>query len=185
MESHSDGEVWGLGLASKTHIVTSGDDNKVKSWNISTRKCESTGVISNESRKAPKGGASSLTELPDSQCARAVAVNPSNGYVAVGHNDGTLTIRSSANKLSDVIATKRDSQEWIEVIEYSPDGSRLAVGSHDNNIYIYNANSHELLGKLTKHNSFIVSVDWSRDGSYIRSVCGAHELLFFNADTFQ
>lgn len=66
MESHSEGEVWGLAAADETHIVTTGDDNKIKTWNIKTRKCEVTGKISNESRKAPKGGASSLTELPDS-----------------------------------------------------------------------------------------------------------------------
>jgi WD40 repeat protein len=67
-------------------------------------------------------------------------------------------------------------------MEYSPDGSKLAVGSHDNKIYVYDANSYKLLGKCTKHNSFIVSVDWSLDGSYLRSVCGAHELLFFTSE---
>lgn len=66
MEGHSDGEVWGLAPSDATHVVTSGDDNKIKTWNTSTRKCEYTGKISTESRKAPKGGASSLTELPDS-----------------------------------------------------------------------------------------------------------------------
>jgi hypothetical protein len=66
MESHSDGEVWGLGLATKDTIATTGDDNKVKTWNIVTRKPISTGIISNEQRKAAKGGASSLTEFPDS-----------------------------------------------------------------------------------------------------------------------
>jgi len=69
-------------------------------------------------------------------------------------------------------------------MSYSPDGTKLAVGSHDNNIYIYDSTSYKQLGKLTKHNSFIVSVDWSADGTYIRSVCGAHELLFFKSDTF-
>ena len=99
MESHSEGEVWGLASADDDHIVTSADDNKIKLWNISQRKCLATGQISSESRKAPKGGASSLTDLPDSQCARAVAVNPKNGHVAVGHNDGTLTIRASVKAL--------------------------------------------------------------------------------------
>ena len=32
MESHSDGETWGLAV-SGDHIVTSGDDNKIKTWN--------------------------------------------------------------------------------------------------------------------------------------------------------
>jgi WD40 repeat protein len=98
MESHSDGETWGLAVSGDS-IVTSGDDNKIKVWNASTRRCEFTGTISNESRKAPKGGASSLTTLPDSQCARGVAYNPVNGQVAVGHNDGTLTIRAGKDKL--------------------------------------------------------------------------------------
>ena len=185
MESHSDGEVWGLAPADDNHVVTTGDDNKIKTWNVATRKCVVTGKVSSESRKAPKGGASSLTELPDSQCARAVAVNSRTGHVAIGHNDGTLTIRAGATKLDQVLHTKRESQEWIETMSYSPDGSKLAVGSHDNNIYIYDASTYALLGKCTKHNSFIVSVDWSVDGSYIRSVCGAHELLFFNGNTYQ
>jgi WD40 repeat protein len=137
MESHSDGEVWGLAPADDTHVVTSGDDNKIKTWNVSTRKCEATGKISSETRKAPKGGASSLTELPDSQCARAVAYNSSNGHVAVGHNDGSLSIRAAFNKLDQVVAQNKDSQEWIEAMQYSPDGKKLAVGSHDNNIYVY------------------------------------------------
>lgn len=99
MESHSDGEVWGLAPADENHVVTTGDDNKIKAWNVATRKCVVTGKVSSEVRKAPKGGASSLTELPDSQCSRAVAVNPTNGHVAIGHNDGTLTIRAGVTKL--------------------------------------------------------------------------------------
>ena len=102
----------------------------------------------------------------------------------MGHNDGTLTIRASQDNLDQVIATKNESKEWIECMKYSPDGSKLAVGSHDNNIYVYDSSSYSLLGKCTKHNSFIVSVDWSLDGQYLRSVCGAHELLFFKGDTY-
>lgn len=53
---------------------------------------------------------------------------------------------------------------------YSPDGSMLAVGSHDNNIYVYSSADYSKLGTLKAHNSFIVSVDWSSDGTYLRSV---------------
>jgi WD40 repeat protein len=104
MESHSEGETWGLTPGDDAHVITSGDDNKIKTWNFSTRKCEYTGKISDATRKAPKGGASSLTELPDSQCARSVAYNPTNGHIAVGHNDGTLTIRAGFNQLDKIIA---------------------------------------------------------------------------------
>ena len=70
-------------------------------------------------------------------------------------------------------------------MSYSPNGAKLAVGSHDNNIYVYETGSYNLLGKCTKHSSFITSVDWSADGKFIRSVCGAYELLFFNGETYQ
>ena len=33
---------------------------------------------------------------------------------------------------------------------------------------------------LKGHSSFITALDWSQDGGFIRSVCGAYELLFFN-----
>jgi hypothetical protein len=32
-------------------------------------------------------------------------VNKTNGHVAVGHNDGTLSIRESAHKLDSTVAT--------------------------------------------------------------------------------
>ena len=52
----------------------------------------------------------------------------------------------------------------------------MAVGSHDNNIYIYevNGNSYKLKGALKGHNSFITQLDWSKDGRSMQSVCGAY-----------
>jgi len=184
MESHSDGETWGLGRAGENVFITSGDDNKIKTWSIKERKCLATGTICTEARKAKRGGASSLTDAPDSQCSRGVCWNKANNHVAVGHNDGTLTIRASPDKLDQILFTKNDSKEWIEVMAYSPDGKKLAVGSHDNNIYVYDSTNYSLLGKCSKHNSFITCLDWSKDGKYIRSVCGAYELLFFSGETF-
>lgn len=104
----------------------------------------------------------------------------------MGHNDGTLSIRASVDDLDRVIHQNNNAKEWIEVVTYSPDGLMLAVGSHDNKIYVYDASAnYKLAGTCSKHNSFIVSIDWSLDSNYLRSVCGAHELLFFNANTFQ
>ena len=110
MESHHEGEVWGLNTPDENHVITCCDDNKIKTWNIAERKCVNTGKISSESRKAPKGGASTLSRLPASQCARAVGCNKNgNGHIAIGHNDGTLTIRESHLKLDSIVSTKNDS----------------------------------------------------------------------------
>ncbi len=78
----------------------------------------------------------------------------------MGHNDGTLSVRALSN-LDEIAFTNTNSTEWIEAMQYSPDGKKLAVGSHDNTIYVYDSSNYTLLGKCTAHNSFIVSVDWS------------------------
>jgi WD40 repeat protein len=122
MESHSDGEVWGLAIPNDDLVLTTADDNQVKAWSVSQRKCTATGQVSLRKEQLKRRGASSLTSYPDSQCARAIAYNPSNGHVAVGHNDGTLTVRAGPTQLDRVIHENKNSKEWIETLQYSPDG---------------------------------------------------------------
>lgn len=49
---------------------------------------------------------------------------------------GKISIRDK-NNFDKKIKTLKDPSEWCEVMKYSPCGVYLAVGSHDNNIYIY------------------------------------------------
>ena len=60
--------------------------------------------------------------------------------------------------------------------------NKLAIGSHDNMIYLYNcdATSYTKTWKLKAHSSYITCLDWSEDQDWIRSCCGAYELLFFS-----
>ncbi|CAI2384541.1 unnamed protein product [Moneuplotes crassus] len=75
MNSHSDGEAWGLDIDSSGTIVTSGDDNHLYSWSIKDRKSTSHGEIYDEYDGPKKNGASSLTSYAVSKCTRAVAIN--------------------------------------------------------------------------------------------------------------
>ena len=71
---------------------------------------------------------------------------------------------------------------------YNSSGERLAIGSHDNSIYIYTkGNPYKFLARLQGHSSFITSLDWSASTSneYIRSTCGAYELLFFDVENLK
>lgn len=101
---------------------------------------------------------------------------PGGDKIAIARNDGWVCIRDRGSN-NDVTVIK-DSNEWCEVMKPSPDGNYLAVGSHDNKIYVYSCADWSLTGKCTAHNSYITNLDWSEDSHYIRSVCGAHELLF-------
>lgn len=110
---------------------------------------------------------------------RAVAISP-NGDICICANDGRVYIRNTED-MDTVKKEIDDSLEWMEVAQYSPDGGILAVGSHDTNIYLYDANNdYSLISKCKEHNASILNIDFSMDGSTIKSVCNAYELLFFN-----
>jgi len=119
MQSHNDGEVWGLDLA-QDMVFTTGDDNQVKKWDPNSRKCVETSKVNEKSRKAKRNKASTMGKHPESQCARAVAVS-CNGDMAVCANDGSVTIRK-LEAMGEVIKEIEDSLEWIETAEFSPDG---------------------------------------------------------------
>lgn len=176
MSSHSDGEVWGLTQQADGSIVTSADDNKVMFWDPVSRTHTKTVKVSDRREKARRGGASTLSRLPDSQCSRCVAVNAD--YIAVAGNDGKVSIRAQSDPSTE-ISLLGESKEWIEVMAFSPDNKYLAVGSHDNAIRVYEVGSFSLTGTCRAHSSYIMAMDWCTESKYIRSNCGAYELLFF------
>lgn len=97
MQAHSTGETWGLGIGPEGTVFTTADDNKILEFNPKTKKVTSIGVINEKPGKKYRiGGASTLSVLPPNQQARGVAVSKS-GHVAIGINDGTLSVRSAKN----------------------------------------------------------------------------------------
>lgn len=74
--------------------------------------------------------------------------------ITAAGNDGKVTFNLGENE-----SVQQVGQEWIEVMEASPDGRYLAIGSHDNNIYIFEGTTRKFT--LKGHNSFIVALDWS------------------------
>ncbi|TNV82525.1 hypothetical protein FGO68_gene16014 [Halteria grandinella] len=189
LASHHEGETWGLEVISEDRtILTTGDDNKIMAFDYANRRFVSQGVISGKGQpknaaKAKKVTASTLSDMPPNQQGRAIAYNKLNGHVAVSNNMGKVSIRLKDN-LDQKVKSLKDPQEWNEVIKYSPDGKYLAVGSHDNHIYVYNVqDNYSLYANFGKHNSFITALDWASDSSYIRSICGAYEKLYFNLAT--
>ena len=75
---------------------------------------------------------------------------------------GRVTIRHLDDLNTKLFRLKPEPEEWSEVLKYSPDGQYLAVGSHDNIVYIYEVNSeYKLHSKFNKHNSFVTALDWS------------------------
>ena len=136
-----------------------------------------------------------MSSQPAKCQSRCVAYNHKLGHLAVADNTGIVTIRKvdwdaidsntpgSLDNVEKTLFKEVKKAEWIEAMVYSPDSKSFAVGSHDNFIYLLDTKTYKKATKLTGHSSFITSIDFSLDSGYLRSNCGAYELLFFNVKT--
>jgi len=184
LNSHHDGEVWGLEVLETGEVLTSCDDNKLMKWDSKERKCKGTFTINPKAGTKIKYGASSMTAFPDNQCSRAICYNPTTKEVAAATNNGEVHIRDLA-KLGAAKKVLKAAERWIEFMTYSPNGKYLAVGTHDSTIVIYETAGYTSKGALKAHKSSITAIDWSKDSKFIRSNCEAYELLFFNIESMK
>lgn len=65
---------------------------------------------------------------------------------------------------------------------FFPDGAYLAIGSHDNYIYIFavseEGKQYKKHGRLSGHSSYITHLDWSKDSQHLQSNSGDYEILY-------
>lgn len=79
----------------------------------------------------------------------------------------------------------RNSKKQISEVKFSPNGEHLAVGSHDNCVYVYSVKEKDIQMKFNpkKHSSYITHIDWAENSMNAQSTCGAYELLFWSLTT--
>uniref|UniRef100_A0AAQ5YVY7 HELP domain-containing protein n=1 Tax=Amphiprion ocellaris TaxID=80972 RepID=A0AAQ5YVY7_AMPOC len=152
VQGHVD-EMWGLATHPSQNIFfTCGHDRQVCLWNTEEHKLDWC-----------------ITLEEYGLCADFC---PSGSVVSVGLSTGRWMVLDLLTR--EVVSESTDGNEQLSVMRYSPDGSFLAVGSHDNFIYIYNVTEsgrrYIRFGKCNGHSSFITHLDWSKDGKYIITV---------------
>lgn len=124
MQSHHEGEVWGLALVDDgKKVLTCADDNKFLLFNTETRKMERAGKVSDhksaKSDKLKQVTASSMSVYPANQQCRAIAYSSKHGHVALSSNCGKVSIRDY-NDFDTKICSLKDAEEWSEAVRYSP-----------------------------------------------------------------
>uniref|UniRef100_A0A8C7LWV1 EMAP like 3 n=1 Tax=Oncorhynchus mykiss TaxID=8022 RepID=A0A8C7LWV1_ONCMY len=167
VQGHVD-EMWGLAThPSQDVFLTCGHDRQVCVWNTEEHKLD---------------WCTTLEEY--GLCADFC---PNGAVVSVGLSTGRWLVLDLQTK--DIVSDYTDGNEQLSVMRYSTDGSFLAVGSHDNFIYIYNVTEsgrrYSRYGKYAGHirhghSSFITHLDWSKDGKYIMSNSGDYEILYWD-----
>jgi len=112
--------------------------------------------------------------------ARSGAFSADGEHLAIGMISGGIKVMQFYPNVSQVF-WGREFTESVDEMKYSPCGRYLAAGSHDQNIYIFDAHAgYKRIAKLTGHSSTITHLDWSRDSSVIQSTDQAYELLYFD-----
>uniref|UniRef100_A0A452H305 Uncharacterized protein n=1 Tax=Gopherus agassizii TaxID=38772 RepID=A0A452H305_9SAUR len=162
IQGHTD-ELWGLAThPSRSLFLTCGHDRQVCMWDSGEHTA-----------------AWSLTLEETGLCAD---FHPSGRVVAVGLNTGRWLVLDTETR--QVLSGGSDGNEQLSVVRYSPDGEFLAIGSHDNFIYIYSVGDGERkysrFGRCTGHSSFITHLDWSKDSKFIMSNSGDYEILYWD-----
>ena len=171
LQSHQASELWALAAhPTKQQFITCGDDKQLRIWDAEAHRM--------------------LKHTSMDTCVRAAAYSPDGTKVAVGlggrtgkgrhKKDGAFIVLNEVDL--SVAHEGKDSKQWITAVEWAEDGATLAVGSFDACIYLYDVGGgFSLKGVFDGHNAFITGIDLSRNGQYLRSNCGADELMF--ADT--
>uniref|UniRef100_A0A8C6T4W8 EMAP like 4 n=1 Tax=Neogobius melanostomus TaxID=47308 RepID=A0A8C6T4W8_9GOBI len=108
--------------------------------------------------------------------------HPSGSVVAIGTHSGKWYVLDAES--TDLVAIHTDGNEQLSVMRYSVDGALLAVGSHDNFIYLYtvseNGRKYSRYNKCSGHSSYITHLDWSPDNAFIMSNSGDYEILYWD-----
>jgi len=191
--SHFDGEAWGLQvIEDKGTFITCGDDNLIYEYSIKDKKMvreakvwtyDMYGGKAYETSKI-KSTASTLSSTPVHMQARGITYSEKWKHVAVSNNYGDVAILDY-NDLTKRVTTLYKPREWCEVMTYSPNQEFLAVGSHDDSIYVYKIDEkgYSLHWAVTfVHSSAITAMDWSKDSKYLRAIDQAYAKLFYDVE---
>ncbi|XP_013399114.1 echinoderm microtubule-associated protein-like 2 isoform X2 [Lingula anatina] len=165
-QGHSD-ELWGIAVHPHNgQILTCAYDKHVYMWDPQTHALLWSKQLQEEAHSA--------------------CIHPDGEVAVIGTRDAKWLVLDLLQN-GQVIFEDTDGKEQIECVEFSPDGSRLAVGSRDNSVYLYNVtdSGHQFdrIGRCTGHSSYITHLDWSMDGQYIQTNSGDYELLYWDAST--
>ena len=153
-------EVWGLAIhPTSNKFATSGDDETIRLWD--SKAVQQIAVTSVGSK------------------VRALCFSVDGTQIAAATVSGSIIILSGdlQTKIKEISVAK----SWVQTISFSPDGFTLAVGSHDDMVYLLDTKTFSCKAKCKGHHSYITAVDFSTDGKFLRSTSGDYELLFWDA----
>ena len=97
------------------------------------------------------------------------------------NKNGTIEHNSWMSTYHQLDGTIEPSSSVFSVA-FSPDGSRLATGSRDKTVKIWNVASKKCVNTLSGHKAWVLSVDFSPDGEHVVSADTSGVIKIWNSE---
>jgi WD40 repeat protein/tetratricopeptide (TPR) repeat protein len=164
--------------ASGRLVATGSGDKTVKLWDMTARPWACTRTLGGD------GFADGVT---------AVAFSPDERLVAVGCLDtpssvtlfdiagGSAQLVADLNSAGSAVVGRNRHTDSVYSIAFSPDGARLASGSLDHTVILWDVRQQRALRTLRGHSDFVLSVAFSRDGAWLISGSKDRTVRFWDA----
>ncbi|KAK9131307.1 hypothetical protein Sjap_011794 [Stephania japonica] len=158
-------EVWQMQFDPKGTIlaVAGGGSLSVKLWDTATWK-----LVATLSVPRPEGSNKPADRSGSSKFVLSVAWSPDGKRLACGSMDGTISIFDVAR--AKFLHHLEGHFMPVRSLAYSPIDSRvLFTASDDTHIHIYDAEGKSMIGAMSGHASWVLSLDVSPDGAAVAS----------------
>ena len=183
LKSHSKGSVGGLAFVPEYKIVTSGEDNKILLWNLRSKKCESSGKINPLVKNTTNINIDDYYIIGERNKSQCLAYHSSYEHVAVGINDGTITIRKNPKELErKSVPDIKIGENPIVNLEYTEYGDLLLAMDNKNKFVFLDVNNRYENKKSVELDSFITSFDIDEQAKYIRCCMDNNKFKFYNLE---
>lgn len=104
-------------------------------------------------------------------------------FIATGGEDMTAGVfKGPPVREIDIPHFLRHQKGFINDLKFSPDGTKLALGSSDRTITIVDVKSYEVECTLEGHKSSITGVSWSKDGKKLLSSANDKSNILWDVD---
>ncbi|MDD1431956.1 P-loop NTPase fold protein [Dolichospermum sp. ST_sed6] len=185
-------------------LASSGDDNKIKLWEIETGREIRTLIghdsnvnsvsFSPDGQTLASGGGDNKIKLWEVETGNQIrTLSGHNGYVnSVGFShDGQTLVSGSCDKkiklweveTGNQIRTLTGHDHYVNSVSFSPDGKTLASGGRDKKIKFWEVETGNQIRTFTDHDNYVNSVGFSPDGQTLASGGRDKKIKFWEVET--